>query len=120
MSRTDLDSISDSDLDGNGCKVQDDVAIYYDPLIYVPNTFTPDENVFNNDFRAITQNIIDFKMTIYNRWGEIIFQSFDKDSAWNGYYGGSKAQDGTYIWVIKYVDLNELKGEIVGHVTLLK
>jgi len=106
--------------DANGCMIQDDVAIYYDPLIYVPNTFTPDNNQYNNEFRAVTQNISEFEMTIYNRWGELIFQSFDPNGSWDGYYGGSKSQDGVYIWKILYADLNGVKGELVGHVTLLK
>lgn len=106
--------------DHNGCKVQDDVAIFYDPLIYVPNIFTPDANDYNNVFRPITQNISEFEMVIYNRWGELVFQSFNTGSYWDGRYGGSLAQDGTYVWVIKYVDLNGVKGEVKGHVSLLR
>ncbi len=106
--------------DENGCKIQDDVAIFYDPLIYVPNVFTPDNNNFNNVFKAVTQNVTDFEMTIYNRWGEVIFQSFDKESHWDGYYHGRKVQDGVYVWKIKYTDLNGVKGELIGHVSLLK
>ena len=106
--------------DANGCKIQDDVAIYYDPIIYVPNTFTPDNNDYNNVFRAVTQNIIEFEMTIYNRWGEVVFQSFDPDAAWDGYYGGSLSQDGVYVWKIWYSDLNGVRDELVGHVVLLK
>ena len=106
--------------DENGCKIQDDVGIFYDPIIYVPNVFTPDNNNYNNVFKAVTQNIDEFEMIIYNRWGEIIFQSFDKEASWDGYYHGKKMQDGVYVWKIKYADLNGVKGELVGHVTLLK
>ncbi len=106
--------------DKNGCKVQDDVAIFYSPLIYVPNAFTPDGDEFNNIFKPITNNIIEFEMTIYNRWGEIVFQSFDPEGYWDGYYGGKLVQDGVYVWKIHYTDLNEERELLVGHVTVLK
>ena len=106
--------------DMNGCQVQDDVAIIYSPLIYVPNAFTPDGNEYNNVFKAVTNNIIEFEMTIYNRWGEIVFQSFDTEGFWDGSYAGKPAQDGVYVWKIHYTDLNEARELLVGHVTLLR
>ncbi|MFD1551522.1 hypothetical protein DNU06_03540 [Putridiphycobacter roseus] len=104
----------------NGCKVQGDVLISFEPLIYVPNVFTPDGNDYNNTFKAITQNIEQFEMTIYNRWGEIVFKSYDTDGEWDGYYNGRLSQDGLYIWVIDYVDLNGKKEQLLGHVSILK
>ena len=106
--------------DQNGCKVQDDVHIGYDPLIYVPNVFTPDGNDYNNTFKAVTQNIEEFEMTIYNRWGEVVFKSYNVDGEWDGYYNGRLSQDGVYVWVIDYVDLNGKKEQLVGHVSIFK
>jgi gliding motility-associated-like protein len=59
-------------------------------------------------------------MTIYNRWGEIVFQSFDPEGHWDGYFGGKLAQDGLYVWKIHYTDLNEERQLLVGHVSLLR
>lgn len=106
--------------DINGCKTQDAVSIYYDPLIYVPNAFTPDGQPPNNMFKAVTNNIIEFELTIYNRWGQIVFKSFDIDGEWDGYYGGQLAQDGVYVWQIQYTDLNEERESLTGHVVLLR
>ncbi|MFK8036659.1 MAG: gliding motility-associated C-terminal domain-containing protein [Crocinitomicaceae bacterium] len=106
--------------DNNGCTTSDEVAIFYSPLIYVPNAFTPDGNEFNNVFKAVTHNIEEFEMIIYNRWGEVVFITYDPEGAWDGYYAGQLAQDGLYVWKIHYTDLNDERQLLVGHVSLLR
>jgi len=104
----------------NGCKTRDEVSIFYSPLIYVPNAFTPDGNNYNNVFKAVTNNIVEFEMKIFNRWGELVFVTENIDGAWDGYYGGKLAQDGVYVWQIHYVDLNGERESLIGHVSLLR
>lgn len=106
--------------DENGCSATDSVNIYYEPFIYVPNTFTPDGDEFNNVFEAIVGNVQDVEMLIYNRWGELIFESNDPSIGWDGTYAGFKCQDGTYVWKLKVIDLNGIPSEYVGHVNLLR
>jgi gliding motility-associated-like protein len=106
--------------DENGCKAQDDIQISFDAIIYVPNTFTPDEDKFNPIFKAEGGNIVEFHMIIFNRWGEIMFESYNFNVGWDGTYGGKICQDGTYIWVIEYKDNGNNKNRLVGHVNLLK
>lgn len=107
--------------DANGCSARDTVFIYYDPIIYVPNTFTPDdENPINPIFYAVGGNIKTFEMTIFDRWGELIFTSNDISFGWDGTYLGNKCQDGTYIWKIKISDFEDEEHYYVGHVNLLR
>lgn len=106
--------------DENSCIAQDDVEINYDPLIYVPNAFTPDGDRFNNTFFAVVHNVSEFEMYIFNRWGELIFVSNSIDTHWTGTYNGLKSPDGVYVWKIKYRDLNGIDYEEYGHVTLLR
>lgn len=106
--------------DENGCKSTADVNINFEALFYVPNTFTPDGNEFNNMFFAVGGNITEFEMMIFNRWGELIFESHDISQGWDGTYGDKICQDGTYVWKIKYKDLEGKDGEMVGHVNLLR
>jgi len=106
--------------DANSCKVSKDILINYDPLIFVPNTFTPDNDQFNNTFFAVANNITEFEMLIFNRWGEIVFQSTSIHQHWTGNYNGHKALDDVYVWKIKYKDLNGIAFDLVGHVTLLR
>lgn len=106
--------------DENGCTNTASVPIEFEPIIYVPNAFTPDGDSFNNDFRAIAHNIKDFEMHIFNRWGELIYTMDDLQDAWNGSYNGSLVQDDVYVWQIVYSDMEGIQHELRGHVTVLK
>lgn len=106
--------------DDNGCKNKGVVPVYFDPLIFVPNAFTPDTDVFNNYFKAIAHNISNFEMLIFNRWGEVIYTMNNIDETWDGTYQGVFAPDDVYIWQIVYTDLKGLSHEMRGHVTLLR
>lgn len=96
-----------------------------DPLIYwVPNSFTPDNNEFNQTWGPIITSGIsfeNFELTVYNRWGNIVWQSKNTNSNWDGTYNGSLVPDGTYPWIMKIdlLDSDELK-VISGFVTIIK
>ena len=106
--------------DANGCKTTDIVPVHFDPLIYVPNAFTPDGDEFNNYFQAISHNILTFEMLIFNRWGEVVWSTSTIDDMWDGTYNGVLVLDDVYVWQISYTDLNEHPYELRGHVTVLK
>lgn len=107
-------------VDENGCSASDDVTIYFEGIIYLPNTFTPDGNKFNETFFAQGGNIVEFNIQIYNRWGELIFEGFDFNDHWDGTYNGLICPDGTYIWKVKYKDVMDKEKQLVGHVNLLR
>ncbi len=106
--------------DNNGCKASDNVQIFYDPIIYIPNTFTPEGNEFNPVFLAKGGNIKTFEMRIFNRWGEEIFTSNDITIGWDGTYNGKICQDGTYVWKVKITGFEDQEQELVGHINLLR
>jgi gliding motility-associated-like protein len=111
---------------GNGCRdtVERLVRIQNEVLIFAPNTFTPDSDGYNDKWRVYIQGIAvsSFHLELYNRWGELIFESFDPDGAWDGTYGGmGLVSDGTYIWKIEARDAeNDNKYEFKGFVNVLK
>ena len=107
-------------IDLNGCEAQSQVSIYFDPYFYVPNTFTPDGDQFNNGFSAFGANFKTFEMTIYDRWGELIYTMKSISDYWDGTYNNTYCQDGTYIWKIVYSDFKNANKEITGHVNLLR
>jgi len=106
--------------DQNGCQAIDIVTIFYDITIYVPNTFTPDQDEFNQSFYAYGGNVKEFHMMIFNRWGELIFETYDMKTGWDGTYNGLICQDGTYVWKIQVKDAFDKKQEFVGHVNLIR
>lgn len=89
----------------NGCfstKVHT-VNILTDVIIYAPNAFTPDGDQFNEGWSVWIDgiDIYDFNCQIYNRWGEIVWESFDASAVWNGTFGSDFAPDGTYVWIVQ-------------------
>jgi gliding motility-associated-like protein len=106
--------------DENGCSASDIVSIYFSPLLYIPNTFTPDGNELNNGFKIVASNIKSYELMIFNRWGELIFTMNDFDDYWDGTYKGIRCQDGTYTWKINYEDFKTKKYEQTGHINLLR
>jgi gliding motility-associated-like protein len=99
--------------------------LYNDGLIYyIPNTFTPNGDEFNQTFKPIFSNGIDifnYAMFIYNRWGEIIFETHDVTIGWDGSYSNSICQDGVYSYKITFKNpiLDERK-VVCGNVNLIK
>ena len=106
--------------DQNGCSAQSQVNIFFDPFFYVPNTFTPDGDMFNQYFRIIGGNYLEVEVSIYNRWGELIYAFTDLKDYWDGTYNYRPCQDGTYTWKIKYTDYQNRKEVLTGHVNLLR
>ncbi len=108
--------------DKKGCTdtISRPIEIEEEWYIYVPNTFTPDGNRFNNFFSASTVGIERLSVAIFNRWGEAVFTSDDKDFVWDGSYSGSSANDGTYTYKIEFLTNSGRERAIFGHVNLLR
>lgn len=93
---------------------------------YIPNTFTPNGDDINQTFQPMFTGGYDrqsFSLYIYDRWGELIFESHDADKGWNGTFGvdGELVQDDTYTWKIKFTDTTTFsEHRLVGHVNVLK
>lgn len=106
--------------DANGCSAQDNVTIHFDPMIFVPNTFTPDGNEFNQAFHVVASNISSLELMIFDRWGELIFTMDDVNDYWDGSYNGVPCQDGTYTWKLSYWNESDEEFQLTGHVNLLR
>lgn len=111
-----------------GCVDSTSMPISYQEqlIYYVPNSFTPDADEHNQLFEPIFTSGFspeNFEMTIFNRWGELVWQSFDHKEGWDGSFGsdGLNAPVGTYIWVISFKPKNnDDKLRITGFVNLLR
>jgi len=88
--------------------------------VYVPNTFTPNGDSTNDIFKVRGQNIEELTLTIYNRWGEILFISHDMNVGWDGTYNNQNCANGMYIWTIIVTTFDGNSKYYTGHVNLLK
>ncbi|SFT54150.1 gliding motility-associated C-terminal domain-containing protein [Lishizhenia tianjinensis] len=90
--------------------------------VYVPNAFTPDGDKYNNTFFPETYGLAKdgYHMQIFNRWGEVIFESFEEQIGWDGKYQETPVKEGVYTWVIYYKTLDNQVHKIVGHVSVLR
>jgi gliding motility-associated-like protein len=105
-----------------GCISTDSVVVYVFPTLYIPNAFTPTGNKINPVFLAFGTGIRTFSMTIFNRWGQEIFTSYDIEQGWDGTFNGSDAQQGVYTYKASYTSdiYPEQERYLVGHVTLVR
>jgi len=90
--------------------------------IYVPNAFTPDFDNLNDGFFPNGFGISDrdYTFLIFDRWGEIIFESHAKFTPWNGTYKGKLVQNGVYVWKLFFTDINGKTHIELGHVSIVK
>ncbi len=93
-----------------GCIARDQTEVLNDcvPKIVAPNAFRPTSGVATNkDFFVYSFFITDnFQVLIYNRWGELVYESKDRNFKWNGGYNNNAGQPlpgGTYAYIVKYV-----------------
>ena len=98
------------------------VSVVNDVILYAPNTFTPDDDEFNQVWNIHISGIdsYDFDLYIYNRWGEVIWESHDPSVGWDGTFNGKVVPAGAYTWFINCKNLlNNDKYTFNGHVTVL-
>jgi gliding motility-associated-like protein len=106
-----------------GCTDSVTIPIEIKPefTLYVPNAFTPDGNGVNDYFTAKGQEINEFSMMIFDRWGELIYQTDDIGKGWDGKAknGNQIVQTGVYVYKISVRDFENRYHDYTGHITLL-
>nr|WP_294861423.1 gliding motility-associated C-terminal domain-containing protein [uncultured Fluviicola sp.] len=92
-----------------GCTdtITKEVVILPEVIIYAPNAFTPDGDEFNQTWRIYIEGVdeFDFELQIFNRWGEVIWESHDVNASWDGTYHGQLVPQGTYTWLVRTREL---------------
>jgi gliding motility-associated-like protein len=108
----------------NSCIASDTVVVGDDCFIHIPNVFSPNDDGLNDYFfprTLLSSGLISFHMTIFNRWGEMIFESRSLDGAgWNGFFKGVQQPQGVYVYVLDAVFKDGQKEHHQGNVTLIR
>lgn len=106
----------------NGCIATDTVLIEVEEKcgdIFVPSGFSPNNDGVNDLLFARGNCIVELDFKVYDRWGELVFQTTDKNSGWDGSFKGKAALAGVYVYYITAV----VKGSTIntqGNVTLMR
>jgi len=99
--------------------------------IKIPNVFTPntngsnggryDPNSLNNEvFHPYLEYTQEYRLQIFNRWGELVFESKDVNIGWDGYYKNELSQADVYVYKLEVTFINGAKATKVGDLTLLR
>lgn len=91
--------------------------------IYVPNAFTPNDDGLNDIFQPKGFGIVKYELRIFDRWGELIYQTKSFENGWNGKFQGRGeeiVEQGVYTWLINATSVFGKAHELKGHVTLIK
>ena len=88
--------------------------------IYVPNAFTPNHDGINDRFGAKGMYITQYVLRVYNRWGELVFESISMANTWDGTFHGRECPLDSYIWTISATGLDDKPHFLYGSVKLIK
>jgi gliding motility-associated-like protein len=112
-------------IDSFGCRISDTIRIEVDILCnepFIPTIFSPNGkgNQVNETFCIFSDCVEKFKLVIYNRWGEMIFETEDISQCWDGTFKGSEASTGTYAFNLFIKQINGSEINKTGTITLIR
>lgn len=112
--------------DENGCSNRDSITIFVsdlvcdEPYIYVPNAFTPNGDGINDMLYVYGDMLEEIHFMVFNRWGQIVFETRDATIGWDGKYNGNPADPAVFDYYLKATCIGMLKFEKKGNITLIK
>jgi gliding motility-associated-like protein len=96
------------------------ITLFQPFSVELPTAFTPNGDGLNDTFGAVAKGVKEYKMIIYNRFGDVVFSSSDINNKWNGTVNGEEAPSGGYVYQV-YAKSNEGQGiDKSGKVMLIK
>ncbi len=113
--------------DFNGCVRNMSVTVdastdsCYIPHVYIPNIFSPNADGNNDIYIVQGKGISSITIRIFDRWGEKVFETFDRSEGWNGEFKGKPVEQGVYPYVISIVFENETEAKVYnGYLTIVR
>lgn len=106
----------------NGCQDSTCITIEIgcESLIYAPNCITANDDMINEEFIVKGDCLYQYHLMIFNRWGELIFESFDITDSWDGTYKTKDVQDGVYTYLIDARGFDNKFYNLNGFVTVIR
>ena len=110
--------------DSLGCRAEDSVHIRLtcnEDLVYVPNAFTPNGDNKNDEFRIRTYGLSQVRaFRVFNRWGEMVFETYDVSKGWDGTFHGEPCTPAVYVYYLEGTCANGQAVLKQGNVTLIR
>jgi gliding motility-associated-like protein len=109
--------------DINGCSGSDIVIVMVDSdedIIGVPSAFSPNNDGFNDLVRVLGVGIEEMSFKIYNRYGQLVFETTEQSEGWDGVFNGQKLNQGVFAYTLEYTLTNGVNGKKEGSITLIK
>jgi len=105
-----------------GCADTFGIRVIVQPNIsfYIPNSFSPNDDLLNDTFFGTGENIKEYEMWVFNRWGQNIFYSKNKDRHWDGKLNGNPVQPGMYLYKFIIQDIENRTKIFNGEVHLIR
>ncbi len=106
-----------------GCVTNDSiqVRVFNEYTVFVPSGFSPDGDGINDKLNPLLAGIKELKnFRVYNRWGQLLYQTSDKNAGWNGTYNGKLQISETYVWVVEAIDQDGKNILKTGKTTLIR
>ncbi len=108
--------------DANGCSATATVRVNVisDKQVFAPNAFTPNGDGQNDKWLVSSAGAIYFNASVFNRWGEKVFESNNLNEGWDGTYRGKNSYDGVYSYVVTVTFVDGENRKLIGGVTLIR
>jgi gliding motility-associated-like protein len=108
--------------DTNQCEASASTTVFVNDSIkiYIPNIFSPNADGVNDVFLVYANAVKDIYVTVFNRWGEKVFESKDITLGWDGTYKGKLAPEGVYVYYVQFTFLNFTQQKKKGSITLVR
>jgi gliding motility-associated-like protein len=113
-------------INGNGCFKTDTVIVYVteiicdEPYIFVPNAFTPNGDGINDVLYVRAHPTSEIVFRVYDRWGELVFETFDETIGWNGIFKGKESDPAVFDYYLEVLCPGAEKFFKKGNVTLIR
>ncbi len=106
----------------NGCIGRDTVlvTVNFEDVVDVPSAFSPNNDGVNDSLKVLGLGIVSIDFKIYNRYGQLVYESEKLSEGWGGTLNGEPLNQGVFVWTLKYDLIDGTSGEKSGNTTLIK
>jgi gliding motility-associated-like protein len=104
-----------------GLSISNEIDLSQKPYVFVPNAFTPNNDDLNEDWNIRDLFVKDYHLVVYNKWGELIFETTDKRKKWDGKSeNGDYQPTDVYLYQLRYTGFDDYPNTLRGNVTILR